>query len=138
MINKIRYNTTFVNHKIGITKDTYMINIIYEDNRFNILEIEDIFQNELSLLILCYLTHNNRDNNIFQDKNFSWLKDYCYENKYLLESYQSAKLEIYYFDNFGEKFDIKLPDISEIFKSEKEGIDYINNLYDQQRINTKN
>ena len=123
-------------------------------------EVDDIFADELFFLVLCYLCTdkafgypNKNYDNVFGDyiggyiggysegdHFFEWMEDYCteYGRTLLLfagmcdcRCHSIVDLQITHYVQ-GNKYRVLLPSIDEIFDTEQEMVDYMNNLYDKQ------
>ena len=77
-----------------------------------------------------------------EDINFSWLESYLSENELLIFAgmcdsmcHSVTSLDIVYYDSSGNKFDVRLPQMNEIFIDQNEMIDYMNNLAKQEGYN---
>ena len=112
------------------------------------IEINDLFNDELYFLVLCYIYNwddefvriNPKDEDeavsgykVGEDTNFSWLKCYLLnvglafgEPEYKVIS--AFGRDLFYYDG-KEECKIVLPDMSDLFKSREEMREYMNNLY---------
>lgn len=138
----------------------YKVNIVCEledeSEIHDIIELDDLLDDELYFLVLCYISNwddsflqNNPDNEdeavsgykIEEDINFPWLVNYLKCTGLLYGEQEDSDVaytenkpvsiygrDIFYYD--GEKqYRIYLPDMSELFESKEEMREYMNNLY---------
>lgn len=126
----------------------------YIDNKFY---IDDLFNDELFFLVLCYLctekafgypnNKNNKTRNVFGnhiggysigDNFFDWIEDYCIEKDLLVFAgmcdcfcHSIDYIEITHYTQ-NAKYSVELPSIDKIFDTEQEMVDYMNKLYDNK------
>ena len=130
----------------------YKVHIVceFEDDSemHDTIEINDLFNDELYFLVLCYIFNwndeflqiNPKDEEepvggykVAEDTNFTWLKHYLLnvglafgEPEYKVISVFGR--DIFYYDG-KEEGKILLPDMAELFESREEMREYMNNLY---------
>lgn len=115
---------------------------------------DDLFNDELFFLVLCYLCTkkafgypNSNNNNVFGnyigayskgDKFFDWIEDYCISEDLLLFAgmcdcfcHSIDYIEITHYTQ-KTKYSVELPSIDKIFDTEQEMVDYMNKLYDNK------
>lgn len=130
----------------------YKVHIVceFEDDSemHDTIEINNLFNDELYFLVLCYIFNwndeflqiNPKDEEepvggykVAEDTNFTWLKHYLLnvglafgEPEYKVISVFGR--DIFYYDG-KEEGKILLPDMAELFESREEMREYMNNLY---------
>lgn len=130
----------------------YKVHIVceFEDDSemHDTIEINNLFNDELYFLVLCYIFNwndeflqiNPKDEEepvggykVAEDTNFTWLKHYLLnvglafgEPEYKVISVFGR--DIFYYDG-KEEGKILLPDMAEVFESREEMREYMNNLY---------
>ena len=133
-------------------REWYKVHIICEfddeSEMHDTIEINDLFNDELYFLVLCYIFNwndeflqiNPKDEEepvggykVAEDTNFTWLKHYLLnvglafgEPEYKVISVFGR--DIFYYDG-KEEGKILLPDMAELFESREEMREYMNNLY---------
>lgn len=91
---------------------------------------------ELYLLVLAYIDNSKYGSHIDEDKNFNWINEYLGDNDLMLygefdqcHSYEGLEIKLY---EGGNVYCVELPSIKDIFDSEEEMIEYMNNLYEKK------
>lgn len=122
------------------------------DYMSNTIVKEDIFEDELFFLVLCYLNTQDAfgyykypgNNNVFGlylghggDRFLDWLDEYCEDNDLLVFAgmcddmcHSITSLEIKHYVQ-GIEYEVELPSIDKIFDSIDEMVDYMSKLYEQ-------
>lgn len=139
-------------------REWYKVRIICEfddeSEMHDTIELEDLLDDELYFLVLCYIFNwddkfvqvNPKDEDeavsgykVAEDTNFPWLKQYLLnvglafgEPEYKVESVFGG--DIFYYDG-KEKCKLVLPDMKELFNSREEMVEYMNNLYTKTLTN---
>jgi len=117
------------------------------------IEIEDLYKDELFFLVLCYLNtwsafgyDGNSNDNVFGrylgsdgDKFFNWLGKYCVSKDILIHvnminqpCHSVVYLYVVRCKENNEQYEVILPSIEEIFDTEEEMVNYMNDLYNKQ------
>lgn len=102
-------------------------------------------EDELFLLVLSYVSKytgkfssekGSYGHHVAENKDFPWLEDYLILTNILIFAGMCdqmcnsvSNVEIKYYDNSGECYYVKLPDIDNLFENKKEFTDYLNKLY---------
>ena len=139
-------------------REWYKVHIICEfddeSEMHDTIELDDILDDELYFLVLCYIFNwddefvqvNPKDEDeavsgykVAEDTNFPWLKQYLLnvglafgEPEYKVESVFGR--DIFYYDG-KEECKILLPDMSELFETKEDMREYMNNLYTKTLTN---
>lgn len=142
-------------------RERYKVHIVceFEDESemHDTIEINDLFNDELYFLVLCYIFNwddeflqvNPKDEEepvggykVAEDTNFPWLKQYLLnvglafgepdEPEYKIISVFGR--DIFYY-NGKEECKILLPDMSELFETKEDMREYMNNLYNKTLTN---
>jgi hypothetical protein len=139
-------------------REWYKVHVVCEfddeSEMHDTIELEDLLDDELYFLVLCYIFNwddefvqvNPKDEDeavsgykVAEDTNFSWLKQYLLdvglafgEPEYKIESVFGR--DIFYYDG-KEKCKLVLPGMKELFNSREEMVEYMNNLYNKTLTN---
>jgi hypothetical protein len=113
------------------------------------IQVKTIFKNELFFLLICYLYAEDYEFcsdskeeeppvcgfDFAHDVNFPWLKTYLEEIDMCTEDVDTFFVTDIYWRDADGTFLCILPDMSDLFETRDEMIDYINNLYNATRSN---